>query len=87
MDIFNNEDYKYISNFVETKIEKLRNIEKYNNIYVKNTNLIEELEKTLNDEQKNKLNEIIKSTYELEEFYLVLSYSLGVKYGKDLENL
>lgn len=87
MDIFNNEDYKYISNFVETKIEKLRNIEKYNNIYVKNTNLIEELEKTLNDEQKNKLNEIIKSTYELEEFYLVLSYSLGGKYGKDLENL
>ena len=87
MDIFNNEDYKYISNFVEAKIAKLRNIEKYNNIYLKNSSLTEELEKTLNEEQKNKLNEIIKSTYDLEEFYLALSYSLGVKYGKDLENL
>ena len=36
--------------------------------------------------EKN-FNNFIKYFYETEEYYFVLSYSLGVKYGKDLKLL
>ena len=36
---------------------------------------------------KEKFNEIIQLFLETEEYYFALSYSLGVKYGKDLNEL
>ena len=87
LEIFKNNDYQYISNFIENKSKVLRRIEKFNTIYTKNINLIEELDKELKDEQKLKFNYIINSIYELEEYYYALAYSLGIKYGEDLKNL
>lgn len=87
LNIFKNKDYQYISNFIETKIHQLRNVEEFNEVYLKNSNLVEKFETTLNEEQKNNFNEIIKDMYKLEEYYFAFSYSLGVKYGEDLENL
>lgn len=85
MEMFNNEDYKLISELVEQKIPKLRENSNFNEKYLKLTDMIEELEKDLTDEQKEKFNEIVKLFYETEEYYFAFSYSLGVKYGHDLE--
>ena len=86
-EIFNNEDYKYISNFVEEKLPILRQNKKFNEKYLNLTDTIEKLEKTLSVQQKEQLDEIIKLFYETEEYYFAFSYSLGLKYGKELEKL
>ena len=48
---------------------------------------IDELEVILDDKQKEKFNEVMQLFYNTEEYYFALAYSLGVKYGKDLEKL
>ena len=49
--------------------------------------LIDEFDLILEDNQKKKFNEIMELIYNTEEYYFALAYSLGVKYGKDLEQL
>ena len=87
MEIFDNGDYKYISQFVEGKIPILRKDTKFNEKYLKLTDMMEELEKSLSPEQVEKFHEIVELFYKTEEFYFAFSYSLGVKYGQDLEKL
>lgn len=87
MEIFNNGNYKYISNFIESKMPILRENDEFNEKYIEQSNLIDIFNKTLVGEQKEKFNILIKSFYETEEYYFALSYSLGIKYGKDLKLL
>ena len=87
LNLFISDDYKYLSNFIESKIQELKNIQNFNNIYIKNAKLENELDTRLNEKQKMIFEEYLKLIYELEEFYFAFAYSLGVKYGKDLENL
>ena len=87
MEIFYNENYKYISNFVESKIPILRQNKDFNKKYLEQSNLIDSLNETLSDKDKEKFNTLIKSFYETEEYYFALSYSLGVKYGENLKLL
>ena len=86
-EIFQGENYKKISELVEKNIAKLRQNQKFNKKYLRLTQALDEEESMLNEQQKEKLNEIITLFYETEEYYFALAYSLGVKYGKDLENL
>ena len=87
MHIFENDNYKIISSFVEKKIPILKdNIDfnkKYNELYEK----IEKLELILDENNKTIFEEIMKLIYETEQYYFSLSYSLGVKYGEDLKKL
>ena len=53
LEIFKNNNYKHISNFVESKSNVLRQVKEFNSIYIKNINLIEELDKELKDEQNS----------------------------------
>ena len=87
MEIFNDDNYKYISDFIESKIHVLRQNENFNKKYIEQTNLIDKLNETLSGKQQEELNELIKSFYETEEYYFALSYSLGVKYGESLRLL
>ena len=87
MDIFKNDDYLYISNFVEDKLPELRKMDKYNKVYLENSTLIEELDSLLQEKEKQKLNEIIKTNYELENYYFAYAFLLGAKYSKKIENL
>lgn len=94
MEIFNNGNYKYISNFIESKMPILRKNDEFNEKYIEQSNLIDIFNKTIDifnktlvGEQKEKFNILIKSFYETEEYYFALSYSLGIKYGKDLKLL
>ncbi len=87
MEIFNNDDYKFISNFIEEKIYILKENKDFKENYFRLNDVIDELEKTLSKEQKKKFNEIVELFYKTEEYYLAFSYSLGLKYGKDLEKI
>lgn len=87
MGIFNDENYKYISDFVESKISVLRQNENFNKKYIEQADLIDTLNASLSEEQKERFNELIKSFYETEEYYFALSYSLGIKYGESLKLL
>lgn len=84
---FKEKDYKFISDLIENKLPILRKNEDFNKKYLKLWDAIEELEKNLTEEQKNKFNEIIQLFYQTEEYYFAFSYSLGVKYGENLKEL
>ena len=64
MEIFNNDNYKYISNFVESKISILRQNKDSNKKYLEQSHLIDSLNQTLSGDQKEKFNNLIKSFYE-----------------------
>ena len=68
MDIFNNENYKVISNLVEQKISVLKENKDFNKKYKRLTDLMEEFEKTLSIEQKEQFNEIVQLFYKTEEY-------------------
>jgi len=87
MAIFEQENYQLISKFVETKIPLLRENNRFNEKYLRIAEIVEELEKNLSEEKQKLFHEMIKLNYEIEEYYFALSYSLGIKYGEDLNKL
>lgn len=87
MEIFNNDDYKFISNFVEQKMPILKENQNFKKDYLRLTDAMEELEYTLSEQQKKQFDEIIQLFYKTEEYYFALSYTLGVKYGEELKKL
>ena len=87
IDFFENGDYKYVTNLVNERIEKLKRCEEFNKKYQKLYDLMDDIELLFDDNQKEKFNEIVKLFYDLEEYYFALAYSLGIKYGNDLKNL
>lgn len=87
VDFFENGDYKFVTNLINEKIENLKKYKNFNEQYTKLYDSIDELGLILDDSQKEKFNEIIQLFYNTEEYYFALAYSLGVKYGKDLEKL
>ena len=87
MEIFKNNDYKFISDFIEQKVHILKENEDFKSASIRLTDAIEEFEMTLPESQKDEFNEIIQLFYKTEEYYFAFSYLLGVKYGKDLEKL
>ncbi len=67
MEIFKDNSYKYISNFVESKIPILRQNEDFNKKYMEQSDLIDKLNTNLSGEQKENFNTLIKLFYETEE--------------------
>lgn len=87
IEFFENGDYKFITNLISERMDKLRECEEFDKKYQKLYDLMDDIELLFDDKQKEKFNEIVKLFYETEEYYFALAYSLGVKYGKDLKNL
>lgn len=85
--IFENGNYKFISNLVEDKMPILRENKEFNQKYESLMFKMDELSSTLQGQQKNKFDEIVKLFYETEEYYFGLSYLLGVKFGEDLKKI
>lgn len=85
--IFNSDDYKFISNLIEKKLPLLKENEDFYKKYVRLSDAMDELEATLSATQKEQFNEIVQLFYETEEYYFALAYSLGLKYGNDLNLL
>lgn len=87
MEIFNNNDYKFISDFVEHKIPILKENENFKKDYLRLSDAMDELEPILSGPQKKLFNEIIQLFYKTEEYYFAFSYSLGIKYGEELKKI
>lgn len=87
MEIFDSGEYQYISKFVEQKLPILRQNTDFNEKYLKLTDKMEMLEKTLSQEQIEQFHEVVELFYQTEEYYFSFSYSLGVKYGQNLGKL
>ena len=87
IEFFENGDYKFITNLINERMDKLKECKDFNKKYEKLYDLIDEIELLFDDKQKSKFNEVIQLFYEVEEYYFALAYSLGLKYGNDLENL
>ena len=87
MGIFENENYKVISDFIESKSNILSENREFNRVYILLSKKIEELSKLLKEEDKEKFNEILELFHKMEDYYYVFSYSLGVKYGEELKKL
>ena len=87
MEIFNNDNYQFISNDVEQKLQILKENQNFNAEYLRLTDAMEELEQTLSKQQKEQFDEIVQLFYKTEEYYFAFSYSLGVKYGEDLKRI
>lgn len=87
IEFFENGDYKFITNLISERMDKLRECEEFDKKYQKLYDLMDDIELLFDDKQKEKFNEIVQLFYETEEYYSALAYSLGVKYGCDLKNL
>lgn len=87
MEIFNNDNYKFISDYVEKKLPILKENQNFKAEYLRLTDAMEELEQTLSKQQKEQFDEIVQLFYKTEEYYFAFSYSLGVKYGEDLKRI
>lgn len=87
IEFLENENYKLVMSLVEKKIGILRKNGKFNKQYTRFFDVMDEIELLLNNEQKEKFNEIIDLFYSLEEYYVAFSYALGVKYGEDLSKI
>ena len=77
--------YKFINEIIEEKIPILKENHQFNTKYEKLMDLIDQLDQTLENKQKEQFNELIKLFYDTEEYYFALAYSLGIKYGEDIE--
>lgn len=87
MEIFNNNDYKFISDFVEHKMPILKENQNFKKDYLRLSDAMDELEPILSGPQKKLFNEIIQLFYKTEEYYFAFSYSLGIKYGEKLKKI
>ena len=86
-ELFDKDTVSYINDLVENKSDLLNEIndfkEKDKILYL----YMEEFENKLSDENKDKFDEIVKLMYQVEEYYIALAYSLGTKYGKNIERI
>lgn len=81
------EGYELISELIEEKMPLLRKNKDFNQMYVRLSDAIDELEDVLPENQKKLFGEIIQLFFKTEEYYFALAYSLGVKYGIELKKL
>ena len=86
-EIFKNDDYKFISNFVESKISLLKENADFNDLSLKLIDSMQELDSSLSDNQKKLFDDVINLFYANEEYYFAFAYMLGVRFGSDLDRI
>ncbi|MEG1990361.1 MAG: hypothetical protein RR144_06120 [Clostridia bacterium] len=87
LNIFSQENFDYINNLIESKIDLLHTCEDYNVKFKLLTNEIDALENTLSPQDKELFKDIIHLFYTIDDYYSIFSYSLGVKFANELKKL
>ncbi len=77
--IFNEETVEKISNLVEEKMPMLRDVKDFQEKDKMLAICTEELEKLLSGELREKFDNVMRLTYQVEEYYFTLAYILGSK--------
>lgn len=86
-DLFDEAMVGNISNFIESKMELLNQVKDFKEKDKKLSECMEELDNELSDELREKFDNVIRLTYQLEEYYFTLAYLLGTKYGEQMNKL
>lgn len=86
-ELFESDMISYITQFVESKEDLLKNVKEFKEKDKMLLLCMENFEKDLSKENKDKFDKIIKLMYQLEEYYITLAYMLGTKYGKNIEHI
>ena len=86
-ELFDNDMMNYIIQFVESKEDVLKNIKDFKEKDKMLSLSLEALENELSKDNKEKLDKVIKTMYQIEEYYITLAYMLGTKYGKNIESI
>lgn len=86
-ELFDKITVKNISNLVEEKMKLLKNVQDFKEKDRKLYLAMEELDNILSDELREKFDNIVRLTYQVEEYYFTLAYILGTKYCKDTEKI
>ncbi|MCI9063542.1 MAG: hypothetical protein HFJ17_02935 [Clostridia bacterium] len=86
-ELFDEETISYVSQLVESKSNLLNDIKDFRDKDKMLSICMEDLEGNLSSENKKKFDEVIKLMYQVEEYYITLAYSLGTKYGKNLDKM
>ena len=86
-ELFDTDTIAYVNQLIESKANLLINEKDFQDKDKMLSLSIEDFENELSKEQKDKFDEIIKLMYQVEEYYIALAYSLGAKYGTNLEKM
>lgn len=86
-DLFDKETVQHINNIVEDKMYVLKDVRDFNEKDKMLSLYMEELDNSLPEELKEKFDDVIRLTYQVEEYYFTLAYLLGSKYGDKLNKI
>ena len=86
-ELFDREMVEGISNLVEEKMKLLKEIEDFREKDKMLTICLEEMDSLLSKELKEKFDNVMKLTYQVEEYYFTLAYLLGSKYREKLKGI
>ena len=86
-ELFDTDTVSCINQLVDSKADLLKNQKDFKEKDELLALSLDNFEKELSKEQKEKFDQVIKLMYQVEEYYIVLAYSLGMKYGENLEKM
>ena len=87
INIFDKDTVQSISSIVENKMYILNNIEDFHNKDLEYATELENLQNSLSIDLNNKLNNLIRISYQIEDYYFTLAYFLGKKHGEQSKDL
>lgn len=85
--IFKDNNYRIISELVNKKTQKLRENKDFESKYLNFFEIMDILSENLKKKDKELFDKFVELYYQTEEYYLALAFSLGVKYGNELNKL
>ena len=86
-ELFDREMVEGISNLVEEKMKLLKQVEDFREKDNMLTACLDEMDSLLSKELKEKFDNVMKLTYQVEEYYFALAYLLGSKYRDKLKGI
>ena len=85
--LFDKESMEHINDIIESKMFILKNIPDFNEKEKDLYDRMDRLEQSLSSDLEKDFGNIMRLTYQLEDYYFVLAYLLGIKHGKQIEKL
>lgn len=86
-ELFDIDMVESISNLVEDKMKILNQVKDFQEKDKKLSTTMEELDNELPEELKDKFDDVMRLTYQVEEYYFTLAYLLGTKHGGQINKL
>lgn len=83
-ELFDRETVEHISSLVEDKMYVLKDVKDFKEKEKKLSQFMEEMDQALPEELKEKFDDVVRLTYQVEEYYFTLAYMLGSKYDRKL---